>query len=264
MNTLVKIATSRGLHFLEVSAVRSFAGTLVMYGYARGRGIPLKIHDWRTLIVRVVAGTVALGSTFYALSILPLAEATALFSTTPIFIALLGWLVLGEKVSPLVGGALLFAGSGVVLILDPDPAALASGLVALIAAVSSAIAMISLRRLGSSETPEAIVIYFAGIAALLVGGVGLVEGVMVWPDALGGLVMLGTGVVATFAQLAMTHAYALDNAARVGAGSYYAVVFSTLTGVLLFNEPLQPTSALGIAIILVSGALLYLNARRSN
>ena len=62
-------------------------------------------------------------------------------------------------------------------------------------------------------------------------------------------------------QLAMTHAYRLERASVIGPFSYATVIWSALLGWWFFDEPLTATAALGIALIILTGAML---SRKAN
>ena len=260
MNALVKRATADGVPFFEVACFRSLTGVAVLLVWARARGASLVVHNRRAMIWRTVAGTAAMCCTFYALAVLPLAEGTALFNLTPLFVALLGWIMLRERVSPRVLVALVGAFAGVVVVLHPSAELALGGLVAVAASAFAAVAMISLRRLGATETAEAVVVHFSLWAGIATGLASIADFVV--PSWLDVAVMVGAGISATVSQLWMTRAYALDRAARVGGGSYLTIVGSTGIGVVVFGEALSLWTTLGIAIILGSGALLAIDAYR--
>jgi drug/metabolite transporter (DMT)-like permease len=260
MNVLAKAATLRGVPSLEVACARATVGAVGLGLLARLRGLDLRVGDRRTLAVRVVAGTGAMICTFHSLSSLPLGEATALLNTAPLFIAALGWLVLGERPSALTGAALVAGFVGVVLIVGPATPGGATwdATVAVLASLLSAVAMVSLRRMGGRERPEAIVVHFSAVAAVATGLLGARDFVV--PDALGGAFMLGAGLTATVAQVAMTRAYALETAARIGGGGYLIVAVSPVAGMLLFGETPGWVSLVGITVILGAGVLLAVDA----
>lgn len=260
MNALVKRATADGIPFFEVASVRGLAGAFIVLGWARARGTSLVVINRPAMILRTVAGTAAMSCTFYALATLPLAEGTALFNLTPLFVAVLGWITLRERVSPLVALALAAAFVGVIVVLHPSADLAVGGLVALAASALSAVSMVSLRRLGATETAEAVVLHFSLWAGIATGVAALPH--LVVPSGLDAVILLAAGLTATVSQLLMTRAYALDRAARVGGGGYLTIVGSAAIGLVLFGEPLSVSTAIGIAIILASGALLALDAYR--
>lgn len=69
------------------------------------------------------------------------------------------------------------------------------------------------------------------------------------------LMVAGLGITATIAQLAMTRAYKVGNKLVAANLSYLTVVFSTLLGVLLWDESLPGVSLSAIILIVISGML---------
>ena len=65
--------------------------------------------------------------------------------------------------------------------------------------------------------------------------------------------LLGIGASAMLAQLTMTHAYAVGRKFTVAALAYLTVVFSTLSGIILFNEQIGWQEWLGIGILIAGG-----------
>ncbi|WP_446686355.1 EamA family transporter [Paludibacterium denitrificans] len=112
-----------------------------------------------------------------------------------------------------------------------------------------------MRELGRLGEPEWRVVFFFALISTLGGAllVGL-EGwhpltwQNVWP-------LLGLGVTATLAQLAMTHAYKVGRKLLVANLSYLTVVFSTLLGVLVWGDRLTLDAILATLLIVVSGML---------
>lgn len=266
MNALTSRLGSTGVPFQTSAFARAAIGLLAALGFARARGASLAVADRRTMWTRSLAGSTSMLCTFYALSHLPLADATALLNTTPLWIALLAYLTLRESTNRAVLFALAAAGSGVVLIERPTIAAgSVAGLVALGAGVTSALAMVSLRRLGR-ETPEAVVVHFSWVATV-VTGVMLVAEVLRQGghpriDAIGALELLGVGLGATVGQLFLTRAYALDRAARVGAAGWVQVVLALGVDLLTTKRTPRVSSLVGIALMVLAGVVLTIDARR--
>jgi drug/metabolite transporter (DMT)-like permease len=261
-------AASRSLPFLEVAFVRAAVGAVLVVAYARARGLSLRVGNRRVMALRAVSGTIAMGLTFFALSTAPLGEASALLNLTPLFVAAIGAVWLRERVEPLVGACLLLGLGGAALVFAPSLrgglGSLGSGhpgsLAAVAAAATSALAMTSLRRLGSSETPEAVVAWFLGIGAIALGLLAAPS--MRYPSPRDALLMLIAGASSTIAQVAMTRAYSMDVAARVGGMNYLNIVASLLLGVVVFGERPGLAALAGIGAILAAGALLVWSSRQ--
>jgi drug/metabolite transporter (DMT)-like permease len=135
--------------------------------------------------------------------------------------------------------------------------------IATFGSVLSALAMVLLRQLGGSgrgaaavagESPEAIVVHFSLVAATVM--VALTIPVWRTPSATGALMLVTTGVTGGLAQLAMTRAYALEHAAKVGTIGYLGVVLAHLLGVVVLDEVPGPDQAVGALLVVAAGVLL--------
>lgn len=259
MNSLAKVVASHSVPSTEIAFARAIVGLPILYVLIRAQKLPFVVRNYRAMWMRALAGTAGLLCTFHALATLPLSEATALQNTTPLFVALLGFFFLGESVRLRVVTMLVMGFVGVVLILRPETDDFADGSIALLAGAFSAVAMVSLRRLGATETPEIVVFWFAAASSVAAGALSLKTLMLpAWPDL---LCMAAMGVVGTLSQIWMTRAYALDVAARVGGGAYVNVVVCAILGALFFAEPFLWTSTVGIAIILLAGLGVALDAQ---
>ncbi len=275
MNFLARLATASA-SWASVATVRAIVGALVAFAVARARGSSLAANDGRALLWRSILGTMAMLSTFYALSsrTVSLGNTVTLLNLTPLFLAWLAPVFLRERTSASIALAIGIAFSGVVLVVRPTflfgrgeemiaaagaaggPSAAMTSAAAVGAALFSAIAMMLLRRVGQTETPEAIAFHFSLFAAVTLGVLSLFD--LRVPSPRDAACMVGAGLSAGFAQLAMTRAYALEHAARVSGMSYLAVVASVLLGAAVFDETPGPTAIAGMALIIVGGLLVTL------
>jgi drug/metabolite transporter (DMT)-like permease len=248
---------ARSVPWQEVCASRFLVGALCAYAIGRARGQPLRIVRVREAWVRSAFGTIAAAGTFYVYAAprLAIGDAVTLFATSPIFVALLSAPLLGEKVRSRVVASIALAFFGIALVAQPSFST-AGHLVAAGAgtAVASALAMIWLRRIGPTESSEAIVLHFASIGTVVM----TLASIPVWrtPGPREALVLLATGLSGGLAQISMTRAYALDNAARVSAIGYSQVVFARVLALPVFGEIPNVAQALGSLLVIGSGALL--------
>jgi drug/metabolite transporter (DMT)-like permease len=227
------------------------------------------IRDRRGLLVRSGFGTIAMFCTFFAVASrdLSLGDAVTLLNLTPVVLAALAPFALGERGGRRVLVAIPIALAGVVLILRPpflfhgagaqilSGAGLAAATVALLGALSSAIAWMALRRIGPRESAEGVTVWFSLIAAMasVVIAVPHLAGARPSSGALAG--MLAAGVCGGIAQIAVTRAYALERAARVAGLAYLSVVVDAILGAVALREWPSPLTVAGMALI-VSGGLV--------
>lgn len=264
MVSLVKVGRiSLGYGALELMVWRALAGIPVVWLLARGR---LGIQRVDLMAVRCLFGFGAMFSYFSATRGLGIGELSVIVKLQPILVALgAPWaLGAGERVDRRVYLAIALGMAGTLALvapelstLTPDPQRLEGAAWAFSAALCSAVAHTTLRALGATEDPRAVVFWFQ----LAVGAVALIalpsEGGLHAPTVGWGWgLLLGVGWFAALGQLAMTQAYKLEQAARVAAISYLAPLFGFVVDVLWFDDVPGPWSIVGAALVLTGGALV--------
>lgn len=248
---------ARDVPWQEVCASRFLVGGLTAFVVARARGQSLRITQRREAWLRSGFGTLSAAGTFYVFAAprLAIGDAATLFATSPIFVALLSAPLLGERVRPSIGVALALGFSGIVLVAQPSFST-AGHLVAAGtgAAMAAALAMVWLRRIGPNESSEAIVLHFScvGFAAMLLASIPVWKTPTVHDaPALGFM-----GLCGGLAQIAMTRAYTLGQAARVSAMTFSSVVFMRLLALPVFGEVPSLMQIAGSVLVIGSGVLL--------
>ncbi|HEY8080018.1 MAG TPA: EamA family transporter, partial [Labilithrix sp.] len=108
-------------------------------------------------------------------------------------------------------------------------------------------------RVGQKETPEAIAFHFSVFAAVTLALIAVFD--RRTPTSRDAALMVVAGVCAGFAQLAMTRAYTLDRAARVGGFMYLSVVVSALLGALALGEAPNALAIAGMLLVIVGGVV---------
>lgn len=269
---VMRLATrvnAAALPWPALAATRFLGGAAIIYGIARLTRATLGITDRRSTWLRAIFGTGSSVGVFYALgsSEISVGDATTLAATAPLFVAALSRPMLGEHVTPrtLAGIALGFLGVATLV----GPSFGTSGRVALIAlggAASYSMAMVYLRKVGPTESSEAVALHVSlvagGFAMLLLTGAALGERLaegtrIVWPAH--GDVRWWAVVVAAVAggvsQIAVTRAFALERAARIGAVSYAGVVLTYALEALILARAPTVTQLAGAALVVAAGLL---------
>ena len=105
---------------------------------------------------------------FWAVKEMTLIDAVLLVNAAPLFIPLVAFLWNRTPITPAVGISLLVGFIGVVLIIKPGADLLTnpSALIALSAALFSAIALVSVNKLSGQNEPDTILFYYFSIASL--------------------------------------------------------------------------------------------------
>lgn len=256
MGVCVKLA-SASFSAAEIVFYRAAISLVFMVVLVRFRHIPIATPHWRFQLQRSISGFVSLLCYFYAISMLPLATAVTLSYTSPLFLAI--YLALFGK-TPLrgpVAAALMLGLVGVALLLKPSFHAdqLVGGMFGLATGILAGLAYYNVRELGElGEREERTVFYFtlfSAVASALWMALYAFHPV----DLHGALLLLGVGVSATIAQLAMTRAYQRGKTLVSASLAYTTVIFASLFGMVLWQERLSLSSWLAIALIVASGLI---------
>ncbi|MGH7541960.1 MAG: DMT family transporter [Gemmatimonadota bacterium] len=257
MSLLVK-AVGRSVPSQEIVLIRGVVTLALIRASLRAAGI----SPWGTrkglLTIRGILGFAALSAFFYVVVHLPLADATVIHYTNPVFTSVIAALVLAEPIRARDAASLLFSLAGVILIARPgflfgDGA---SGLdaravgVALAGAVLSAAAYVVVRRLGQTEHHLVIVHYFAIVTTIL--AIPTAAPALVWPSPLAWLGLLGVGIATHIAQVLMTRGLALEPAGRAMTAGYVQIVFAAVWGLAFFGEVPDPAAGIGALLIIGS------------
>lgn len=261
---VMRIATRAGaseLPWAELGAARFLGGALVAIVSARARGVTLWVGDQKHAWIRSGFGTLNALCVFYALGSQRIAvgDATTLSATTPLFVALLSWPVLRERVSPLVGFGVALGFAGVIALVRPGFAHMGGvAALAVTGAFFFSIALLSLRQMGPHESSESIALHVSLVAG---GTLLLVALPQLSVPHRGAWLPLGTAaLMGGVAQVAMGRAYGLQSAARLSAFSYVGVVLTYALEAAYFRRAPMPHQWLGAALVIAAGVLVSMRA----
>jgi len=259
MSVFAKLAGER-LPTMELVLARVVV-TLVMSWWAlKSLGIDPWGNNKRLLVWRGLAGFGGLSCYFYAVTHLPLADATVIQFCNPMIAALIAVFALHEPLRMIDVAATALSMVGVVLVAQPsflftagtplDPVAVVIGV---FGAIFSAIAYVIIRRLGATEHHLVVVFYFPLITGPASLPILAVEG-LAMPSGWEWLLLLGIGVTAQLGQIEITKGYKLETAGRASSMTYLQIVLAYTWGVLIFSEFPNALSVLG-AVLVVLGVL---------
>ncbi len=269
MSAVVKLVGER-IPFFEIMFFRSILALPVVFLIVlrMGGGAPnLATQRFPQHVMRAMTGTAAMSCSFFALTVLPLAEQTALTFTTPIFVTLLAIPLLGEKVGihrfsavglGFVGILVIALGKGA--FMGPmEPWIIFGMFVAVMHGVFSAATTLLVRSLSATERSTTIVLW----QSLLMTGFTALTLPFVWvtPSGHEWLLLLVIGLVGGVAQVMLTEAFASAQVSSLGAYSYTGILWAVLLGWIFFGE--QPGIATFIGSGLIVLAALYIMRREA-
>jgi drug/metabolite transporter (DMT)-like permease len=253
MSVLVKLC-SETLPTGEIVLARAIGTLVLSYALVKRAGLsPWGVQRGK-LALRGLLGFSALACYYGALARLPLADATVLQNTIPVFTALLAWWLLGERVGWGAAIAIACGLGGVMLVMHPggDPGDAIGASLAIGGALLSATAYVTVRQLSRTEDPLVIVFYFPLVATPL--ALPWAASVWVWPSAREWVLLAAIGVTTQIGQVFLTLGLAVEKAARATAAGYLQICFAIGWQLLVFGK--QPTLAtLAGAALIVTGTL---------
>jgi drug/metabolite transporter (DMT)-like permease len=251
-----------------IALVRSTIPFVLGAALALLNGARLVLFRPGILWVRSIAGSISLVGTFFALTVLPPSHVFTLGSTFPIWVALLYWPLYRQSPSRQVWLSVAGSVLGVTLMelsAQPDslettalprwPAVLST----LIAAFSTAVAMLGLHRLRHIH-PWAIVAHFSGLALIfsltffLLDTPSSVPTMQPHTETL--LLLLAVGGTATVGQLFLTKAFTTGQPAKIAVVNLMQIVFAMLLDVLFWDRRFDAQTLIGMALVMAPSAWL--------
>ncbi len=208
---------------------------------------------WMALRTLVILGNGILGT--YAFATLPLAQCYAIFFCMPLFIALLGVPLLGERIDLVRGLAVILGLIGVMIALNPATARLEwAHLAAFLAAGFGAMNYTLLRKTGGTERTVVLMMY-PMVAQLAV--VSLVMPFVYVPMPLGDMALTAfMGLAAVAGSFAIIAAYRSARAIVVAPMQYSQIIWAAVVGAVLFGETMSLPTIIGTALIILSGIVI--------
>jgi drug/metabolite transporter (DMT)-like permease len=258
MSAFIKLASQHGIHVFEIMFWRQLISIPLILGWlvATGRLDRLRTQRPRTHFMRALYGTVGMLFNFGAVILLPLAEATTMAFTAPIWAVMLAALLLKDKVGRWRWSAVLFGFAGVLLIAQPGSGniPLYGALVALAGAFMVALISIQIADLNRTDKPVTIVFYFASFSVPMTAMA--LPFVMTSHDSTGWLLILAIGVFGVIGQLLLTAALRFGAVASVIVMDYSSLFWATLYGWLFFDSLPPASTWLGAPLIIAAGLVI--------
>ncbi|WP_281647487.1 DMT family transporter [Parendozoicomonas sp. Alg238-R29] len=260
MTSCVKVVSTYGIPVLEIVAARAVVSLFISFTDIRRKNIPLFGDNKPLLVARGVAGTLALICVYYAVTTLPLAEATILQYLHPVFTALLALLFLKERIQLSTLICITLSITGLIVMVKPgflfgttNHMPVFSIMAALAGAFGSAIAYVIVKRLSRSEDSSVIIMYFPLIAlpvSLFLLGDGFVM-----PDLKTTVLLIMIGIFTQIGQVGLTKSMETESASKATAYSYVQVIISILLGWTFFSE-IPSVWTLAGGTLIMGGALI--------
>ncbi|WP_275791576.1 DMT family transporter [Pararhizobium gei] len=211
--------------------------------------------------VRALIKLLALVAGFMAVMQMPLASATAIAFTMPLFVMLGSVFLLGEKFYAARVAALILGFAGVMIVLQPGAATLNAGATwALAGAIGLAAVALLMKVSAGREDPLRI----AWLNLIITVPVALLMTLPVWqtPSLYALSLMAFQGVGGLMAQLAFARAMKLADASLLVVVDFIRLPLALVFGLALFGEPIRLSVVIGGIVILLAILMLFHREQR--
>ena len=251
MNVVIREA-ARELHPFEITFFRCLFGFAVMVPWiAKVGGAALRTRKIGYYTLRGAVALVSMLTWFYGITLVPLATATALNFTAPLFSTLGAALALGETVRFRRWAALALGFVGVLIVLRPGSETLdLNACLILVSAFTSGMGIVTVKFLMRTDSPNAIVTYLM----LYLMPLSLIPALFVWqwpsPMALLWLALLGA--LGTVSHLSVARGYGSVDASACTPFEFLRLPFAALLGYAIFAEVTDLWTWIGALVIAAS------------
>ncbi len=261
MQTLVRLM-GEALPPFEVAFFRNLFGLLALTPIFLRHGIaPLRT---RRLPLHALKGAVQAGGMlafFTGVTMIPLAEVTALSFSAPLFGSLLAVILLGEVIRARRISALVAGFAGVLLVLRPGFEEVSAGAMLIVASsLTWGLAITIIKVLAKTESSVTQTVYMG----LFLTPITLVPALFVWewPEPEHYLWFTAIGIVGSVGHIAFAQAVKLADSTAVLPLDFLRLIWASLVGFFLFAEVPDARSWLGGAVIFASATYIAFRESR--
>jgi drug/metabolite transporter (DMT)-like permease len=213
-------------------------------------------------VLRAAMGTACWYALFFAITRIPLADATLLTYSAPLWMPFIAWAVTRQRVAGAtwIGAGIGFV--GVMFVLQPQGHSFGLGSAsALAGALFLALAMMSVRWLGASEPVIRVLFYYFLLSTVISVPIALADWEPIPSQAWVSLTALGFAQLASQTLIVVAYRYA--SAEKIGPFIYSVIVFAALVDWVVWNHRPSLVAGLGMALV-IGGGLVAVRVRRQS
>ena len=252
---------SENLHILEVVFFRNLLAFIVMLPLLTSTGLAaIKMNNTKLFFMRGFFGAIGMLAGFTCLTLIPLAQATAISFSKPIFITIGATIFLGEIIKARRIAAIIIGIIGMLIIVKPGVNSLSFGIMlAIIAALAHSINALIVKKLTLTDSPQAIVMWMV----IILIPITFVPAVTVWqwPSFETWLYLWGIAIVGTLAHFSWTKSYTMAEITSLESIEFIKLPIMALFGWMIFSEIPGTWTWIGGSIIFIS--TIYISHREA-
>ena len=241
---------------MELALFRYGIGMIILTPIFLKMGLEnLKTKKIGLHIIRMLLAMLAQVGIFITVINIPLADATAIFFSKPLFTTIIAVFLVSEIVSKRRWSATAIGFLGVIIMVRPGDGSMnLIALVGVAAALTFSIANVLIRVLSRTEPPNRILFYYH------IGGIIVFTGpaIFVWQTPIGieWVLLISVAVLTTIGMTCFVRAFSIGEANAVGPIEYVRLIYAAIFGYLVFSE--IPSLWTGVGAILIIASAIYI------
>lgn len=241
---------------LELALFRYGIGMVILTPIFIKMGLEkLKTQKIGLHIFRMLLAMLAQLGVFVTVINIPLADATAIFFSKPLFTTVIAVFLVSEIVSKRRWSATIIGFLGVIIMVRPGNGSINPiVLVGVATALTFAIANVLIRVLSKTEPPNRILFYYH------IGGILVFTGPAIWvwktPIGIEWVLLIAISVLTTIGMTCFIRAFSIGEANAVGPIEYVKLIFAACFGYLIFGE--IPSLWTGIGALLIIASAIFI------
>ena len=236
---------SENIHVLEVVFFRNLLAFIVMLPLLKSTGLAaIKMNNTSLFFMRGFVGAIGMIAGFTCLTLIPLAQATAISFSQPLFITIGATIFLGEIIKARRIVAIIVGIIGMLIIVQPGFISFSFGIMlAIISALALSINALIVKKLTLTDTPQTIIMWMV----IMLIPITFIPAISVWqwPSFETWLYLWGIAILGTLAHFSFTKSYTMAEITSLEPIGFIKLPIIALLGWLIFSEvPLTAFSRL--------------------
>ena len=227
---------SENIHIMEVIFFRNLLACLIIIPVMCSSGLAtFKMNRPGLFVWRAVFVSIGMFAGFFAVTLIPLAQATAISFTTPIFITILAVFLFGEVIKVRRVVAIFVGFIGMLIIVQPGAGGISLGVIlAFISAFFHSINLLIVKKLTAKESANAIVVWMV----IMLVPISIVPAIFVWewPSALTWLYLWCLAFCGTLGHSFFTRAYSLADITSLQPFQFIKLPMIAFLAWVIFSE----------------------------
>ncbi len=253
---------SPGVHPFVIGFTRALFGLLVLLPWILRRPQILRSNYRLNHLLRAALKLASLIAFFAAFARAPLADATAIAFTAPVFLIIGAWLLLGEPLRMARALAVIVGFAGVLIVLRPDsPTASTSGmLLALLGAFLTAASQLILKPMSARDPTETLVAW----NLILTVPLAALPAALVWstPNPEQWALLALQGALGALNMSLVTKALSLGEASLIAPFEFLRLPIVAGLAFMLFGQAVPISTWIGGGVIFAATLLMARSTRK--